>query len=116
MNQGKMPVWKRSAWTAPVSRHTRQAQAPKEGEEDSQRGEKNAAQKNQCIGAGQSGRSTRIHAPVDAVGNPNGKSFAVPLPVMISRPAVFRPLPARPVSLMETELPGDGNRSQTRPL
>ena len=43
---------------------------PREGEEDSQKAEKNAAQKNQCIGVSRGGRSTKIHAVVDALGNP----------------------------------------------
>ena len=43
---------------------------PREGEEDSQKAEKNATQKNQCIGVSRGGRSTKIHAVVDALGNP----------------------------------------------
>ena len=43
---------------------------PREGEEDSQKAEKNSPQKNQCIGVSRGGRSTKIHAVVDALGNP----------------------------------------------
>ena len=43
---------------------------PREGEEDSQKAEENPAQKNQCIGVSRGGRSTKIHAVVDALGNP----------------------------------------------
>ena len=43
---------------------------PREGEEDSQKAEKNSTQKNQCIGVSRGGRSTKIHAVVDALGNP----------------------------------------------
>ena len=43
---------------------------PREGEEDSQKAEENPTQKNQCIGVSRGGRSTKIHAVVDALGNP----------------------------------------------
>ncbi len=43
---------------------------PREGEKDSQKAEENPAQKNQCIGVSRGGRSTKIHAVVDALGNP----------------------------------------------
>ena len=43
---------------------------PREGEEDSQKAEDNPTQKNQCIGVSRGGRSTKIHAVVDALGNP----------------------------------------------
>ena len=43
---------------------------PREGEEDSQKAEENPTLKNQCIGVSRGGRSTKIHAVVDALGNP----------------------------------------------
>ena len=43
---------------------------PREGEEDSQKAEENPTQKNQCIGVSRGGRSIKIHAVVDALGNP----------------------------------------------
>ena len=43
---------------------------PREGEEDNQKAETDATQKNQCIGVSRGGRSTKIHAVVDALGNP----------------------------------------------
>ena len=43
---------------------------PREGEKDSQKAEENPTQKNQCIGVSRGGRSTKIHAVVDALGNP----------------------------------------------
>ena len=43
---------------------------PREGEEDSQKAEENPTQKNQCIGVSRGGRSTKIHAVMDALGNP----------------------------------------------
>ena len=46
---------------------------PREGERVGQKADKNASQKNQesqCIGVSRGGRSTKIHAVVDALGNP----------------------------------------------
>lgn len=51
--------------TALISKRTKPAQGLKKGESDSQNNDQN-----QCIGVSRGGRSTKIHAVVDALGNP----------------------------------------------
>ena len=52
---------------------TRQARVPREGADEGQKADKEASRKSQeaqCIGVSRGGRSTKIHAVVDGLGNP----------------------------------------------
>ena len=62
--------------TAPVSKHTKQVQVQKKRISESAKeapkddGKRERFEKNQCIGITRGGRNTKIHAVVDALGNP----------------------------------------------
>ena len=74
MTWQRMQIWKPSASTAHISRHTRQARLPREGApKASEKAPQNVSPRNeehQCIGVSRGGKSTKIHAVVDALGNP----------------------------------------------
>ena len=72
----QMRICRISALTAPVSKPTRQVQVQKKRKLDISKtapkvdGKHERFEKNQCIGITRGGRNTKIHAVVDALGNP----------------------------------------------